>query len=64
MKPIIKGALIALAVAERVVRPAPAQAAVRFHITLGNGGAAFGYSDGYWIVDQPFSTLRNREYAE
>ena len=63
MKPIIKGALIALALAGApVVASAPAQAAVDFSITLGN--AAFGYSDGYWDRDRRFHTWRNRDEAE
>ena len=50
MKHIIKGALMALALAAApVIAAVPAVAATDFSITLGN--AAFGFSDGYWDRD-------------
>ena len=64
MKYIVKGALIALALAGApVIASAPAAAAgVDFSITLGN--AAFGYSDGYWDRDHRFHAWRNKEESE
>jgi hypothetical protein len=60
MKHIVKGALIALALAgSSVMASAPAGAAVDFSIALGN--AAFGYSDGYWDRDHHWHAWRNRE---
>ena len=63
MKHIIKGALIALALAGApIVASVPATAAVDFSISLGN--AAFGYSDGYWDRDRHWHAWRNAEESE
>ena len=63
MKHIVRGALIAFALAGvPIVASVPAVAAVDFSITLGN--AAFGYSDGYWDRDHRWHAWRNREEAE
>jgi hypothetical protein len=62
VKHIIKGALIALALAGApVIASAPATAAVDFSVSLGN--AAFGYSDGYWDRDHHWHAWRNRAEA-
>ncbi len=64
MKHIVKGALIALALAGApVVASIPASAAaVDFSISLGN--AAFGYSDGYWDRDHNWHAWRNKSEAQ
>lgn len=59
MKPWIKGALVAVALAgvpAAVSAPAHAES-VDFSIRLGN--AAFGYSDGYWDRDHRWHRWRN-----
>jgi hypothetical protein len=60
VKHIIKGALIALALAGTpIVVSGPATAAgVDFSVSLGN--AAFGYSDGYWDRDHHWHNWRNK----
>src|SRR5258705_13811106 len=63
MRHIIKGALIALALAgASVTASAPAVAAVDFSVSLGN--AAFGYSDGYWDRDHRWHAWRNRQESQ
>jgi hypothetical protein len=63
MRHVIKGALVALALAGTpLVVSAPAAAATDFSITLGN--AAFGYSDGYWDRDHRFHAWRNRVFPK
>jgi len=62
MKPMIKAALVALALAGvPVVASVPASAAVDFSLSLGN--AAFGYSDGYWDRDHHWHNWRNKAEA-
>ena len=63
MRHILKGALVALALAgTSLIASAPAAAAVDFSITMGN--AAFGYSDGYWDRDHRWHRWRNRAETE
>jgi hypothetical protein len=63
VKHIIKGALIALALAAApVITTTPAAAATDFSITLGN--AAFGYSDGYWDRDHHWHNWRNKAESQ
>ncbi len=63
MKHIIKGALIALALAGApLVASAPAEAAADFSISLGN--AAFGYSDGYWDRDHHWHAWHNKTKSQ
>ena len=59
MKHIMKGALLAFALAGApVIASTPAAAAADFTVSLGN--AAFGYSDGYWDRDHHWHAWHNK----
>jgi hypothetical protein len=63
VKQIIKGALMALALAAApVAASVPAAAASDFSISLGN--AAFGFSDGYWDRDHHWHNWQNKSQAQ
>jgi hypothetical protein len=63
MKHLVKGALIAIALAGvPVMASVPAVAAADFSITLGN--AAFGYSDGYWDRDHHWHAWQNKAESQ
>ena len=64
MQRTIKAALLTLAIAAGTVAIGTTAKADNVSVSIGGGGIAFGYSDGYWDRAHHWHAWRNRHEAE